>query len=360
MLQGLQELSRIESTAGCGGGSAGARIHGGVLLALDAYVRPLGFDLNDLVNELGLSFGAPSQWQQQFISLIDFSQLLDFISRRLHDPYVGLHWCTRSPVFRGRLIGLAARYAQTPLDSLQLIAHFMSAALDLKQCEVQVEGREVSFVWSFSPLVVRPEHLSDCVATEIANCFRSEGARSGFGPLRVEVCRARPEPRGYYANVLGAPVQFGTRGNRVVFDLEVVSRPRAGADALLFDALTELVVRRLADMQQHKDFVTQVCDVILAQIENVDLNLEWVAREIGMSPRVLQRRLAENGATFQGLYDRMRRELASELLRNTEVPISEISYRVGFSAVGNFTRAAKRWFGQSPKRWRQAQAPVTH
>ncbi|MEP1933647.1 MAG: helix-turn-helix domain-containing protein, partial [Roseibium sp.] len=58
------------------------------------------------------------------------------------------------------------------------------------------------------------------------------------------------------------------------------------------------------------------------------------------------------------IHDRMRRDLASELLRNTGAPISEIAYRVGFSATGNFTRAAKRWFGLPPKQWRQQEAVV--
>nr|WP_281392988.1 helix-turn-helix transcriptional regulator [Roseibium litorale] len=81
-----------------------------------------------------------------------------------------------------------------------------------------------------------------------------------------------------------------------------------------------------------------------------------VARELGMSLRVLQRRLSETGHKFQELHDDIRRVLASDLLRVTALPVSEISYRLGFSAIGNFTRAARRWFGMPPREWRWAGA----
>ncbi|MFD1696404.1 helix-turn-helix transcriptional regulator [Roseibium aestuarii] len=356
MLPRYQELSRIEGSRGCNPNYASARIHGGVLVSLDTYARDLGHDLLQVINELGLSFGAPSQWGGQYVSQVDFGHLLDELSVRVDDPCLGLNWCTRRPVSRERLIGLAARYAPTPLEALQMIARFLSIAIDTRRCEVEQEGDEVSLVWSFSPLLVRPEHLSDGLAAEFSSCFREEFGRSGCAPVRVELARRQPKVRGYYGSILGAPVQFEARSNRLVFSTPAMLRRNGAADPMLYDALVELCARRFADLQEHKDFVSQVSDVILARIDDVDLNLEVAARELGMSPRVLQRKLAEKSATFQDLYDRMRRELASELLRNTTVPISEIAYRLGFSAVGNFTRAAKRWYGVPPKRWRHTQA----
>lgn len=43
-----------------------------------------------------------------------------------------------------------------------------------------------------------------------------------------------------------------------------------------------------------------------------------IASQLGMSGRTLQRRLSDKGASFQGLVDLARRELAEQLLRDTD------------------------------------------
>jgi AraC-like DNA-binding protein len=63
--------------------------------------------------------------------------------------------------------------------------------------------------------------------------------------------------------------------------------------------------------------------------------------------------LAEQETSFQALYESTRRKIADELLSEANLPVSDIAYRLGFSAVGNFTRAARRWFDHSPSDWRR-------
>lgn len=356
MLHRDYENSPVDRTAGCNSAMVHGRILGDVLISLQQYVQTQGLDLMDEINELGLSFGASSQWGRHYVSLIDFSQLLSSLAIKLRDPCIGLSWCSRGGGPRENVLRLAVRYAATPQDGLQLIARFLEMAIDMKKCEVHFEGGETWLSWAFSPILVHQEHLSDGFATEYCRCFREEFGRFGGGPVRVELQRSAPENRGNFIRVLGVPVVFEASGNRLVFSSAAVAQANPRADAGLHDALVELSERRLADRIQRKDFISQVCDLIMQRIEQADINLEWVARELGMSPRVLQRKLAEKGTTFQELYDQMRCQFAGELLKNTDMPISEIAYRLGFSAVGNFTRAAKRWFGMPPKRWRQQQS----
>jgi AraC-like DNA-binding protein len=71
-----------------------------------------------------------------------------------------------------------------------------------------------------------------------------------------------------------------------------------------------------------------------------------------MSARSLQRRLSDEGATFRGLLDGLRCEVAREHLERCRTPIAGIAHLTGFSDVSAFTRAATRWFGESPARLR--------
>ena len=73
-----------------------------------------------------------------------------------------------------------------------------------------------------------------------------------------------------------------------------------------------------------------------------------------LSGRTLQRRLSDRGYSFQTLVDDSRRELAKRLLKETDYPLAEIAFLTGFSEQSAFTRAFKRWAGQTPRSFRIA------
>ena len=71
-----------------------------------------------------------------------------------------------------------------------------------------------------------------------------------------------------------------------------------------------------------------------------------------MSGRTLQRKLAEQGHSYQSLVDAARRELAERLLTDSKHSLAEIAYLTGFSEQSSFNRAFKRWAGQTPRSFR--------
>ena len=73
-----------------------------------------------------------------------------------------------------------------------------------------------------------------------------------------------------------------------------------------------------------------------------------------MSERNLTRRLAREGTSYSGLLARVQSERARNFLRNRELSVSEIGYRLGYSEPAAFTRAFTGWTGQSPLKWRQS------
>ncbi len=83
-----------------------------------------------------------------------------------------------------------------------------------------------------------------------------------------------------------------------------------------------------------------------------DIGEEGVARSLHISVRSLQRKLREEGLTFKGLVDDMRRELATQYTRDSRLTIGEITYLLGFSDPSSYTRAFRRWTGMSPNSFR--------
>ena len=76
--------------------------------------------------------------------------------------------------------------------------------------------------------------------------------------------------------------------------------------------------------------------------------LTAVARAMALHPRVVQRRLAESGTSFEEILDDARRAMAWQLSA-TGMQASQIATMLGYSEQSSYTRACRRWYGESPR-----------
>ena len=83
------------------------------------------------------------------------------------------------------------------------------------------------------------------------------------------------------------------------------------------------------------------------------LDLISLAHEFHMSPRTLSRKLAKDNASFKDLLNDVRITAAKDLLRQTDLPIKCVAFKVGYQNSDSFSRVFKTQTGQSPARWKQ-------
>ena len=96
--------------------------------------------------------------------------------------------------------------------------------------------------------------------------------------------------------------------------------------------------------------ITQTLETLLPH--NID-NLNKIAKLSGLSPRSLQRFLAQENITYSDLLEAVRREKAIALLKDSKLNLTNISRQLGYSNPANFSRAFKRWTNFSPRYFRQ-------
>ena len=77
-------------------------------------------------------------------------------------------------------------------------------------------------------------------------------------------------------------------------------------------------------------------------------SLNDIAANFNVSPRTLQRKLKEEGISYQDVADEVRKSLAIHYLEEGGYPVKEISYMLGYNELSAFTRAFKRWTGRTP------------
>jgi AraC-like DNA-binding protein len=83
-----------------------------------------------------------------------------------------------------------------------------------------------------------------------------------------------------------------------------------------------------------------------------------VARLFSMHRRTLNRHLSTEGLAFRRIADQVRFEIACELMTKTDMALGQVAAVLRYSELSAFTRAFRRWSGQTPSAWRRMQTPL--
>ncbi len=174
-----------------------------------------------------------------------------------------------------------------------------------------------------------------------------------WAPRLIQLSHSRPAEPAPLQQFFGVPIEFNAKLSGIVFDSRWLDRPIAGADPDAFAAVTRAI--QADPSQSMSSFAAQVRRSLQAMIFAGSASSANVARLSGLHERTLRRRLREEGATVRGLSSEVRRDLAQHLLRDTDLPVSEVAAMLRYSDVTVFSRAFRGWTRASPHEWRARQ-----
>lgn len=173
-----------------------------------------------------------------------------------------------------------------------------------------------------------------------------------FQPLAVYFKHAAPATTAFHVAYFGCPVYFGTDRDALLVSRATLQTPNTLGDPGISTFFDRHLAEEITKFDDDLPLERQVRDhVAMALSEGIPAVTD-VAHHLGMSARTLQRRLAEQGYSYQTLVDEARRQLAKRLLRDTDFSLIEVAFMTGFSGQSAFTRAFKRWAGQTPRSFR--------
>lgn len=159
-----------------------------------------------------------------------------------------------------------------------------------------------------------------------------------------------------YRELLGVPFRAGG-STSVTFSPADAERPFLTANDEMWRVFEPELRRRLADLDQVESTTDRVRAVLLELLPAGRTDAAAVARRLALSARTLQRRLAEEGTTFQAVLDRTRLALAHHYLDRPDVTVAEVAFLLGYDEPSSFYRAFHRWSGTTPQQARAAAAP---
>jgi len=170
--------------------------------------------------------------------------------------------------------------------------------------------------------------------------------RRELAPLRVELERAAPSPSEPFARFFRAPIAFAARRNALDFAAADVDAPLPGGNAELARRVDEVLARSVTRLDERR-IAGRARACMVERLPDGEPSQAAVARALGLGARTLQRRLAQEGTTFQALLEATRAELARAYLAEGW-SVTETAFALGFSDASSFSRAFRRWTGAPP------------
>lgn len=318
---------------------------------LEEFAALQGIKLAPLAQSVGID---PAQLQRTDlrISLEAFMRLLHLLEIVSGDDCIGLRYGLHYQRGDSGPFGFALMHAPTLREALRIYRSYQRIAIDLTFFDIAEEPPDVVIRWHYSRLIDYHVQFADLHAALLLRVLRSF-LGDGWAPRKVELLRPQPRAAAFHRAYFGPALSFGAAGtNSIVLPASTLDRASGRDDPRLLELMEAACRAALASMDLSKDLRMQVAEQILALLPQGEASLAQVAAGVAMGERSLQRRLAEQGTSFEKLLEQTRRELSDRLLA-TSAPLSEISYLCGYSNASAYSRAARAWYGMAPQAMRQ-------
>jgi AraC-like DNA-binding protein len=331
-----------------------ARVTGSYLQPLLETAAARGVDARALARAAGLANAlAPLP---ESLAARDYIALLAAGAELAGDPHFGLHVGERVRLGTYSVYGLILLACADFAQALEQTQRYEQLAHDLGRSRLELEAASgvARYTWT-SHFPDASRHLAESVFAGIRT-FGSWLAGRPLAPLRLAFAHASDADAAEYERVLGMVPEFGAEAHLACFDAALLAMPVPNADAGMYPVLQQHAERLLQEREEERErhgIVAQVRACVIRNLANDRVRLAGIAAELGLSPRTLQRKLSDAGASFQQVLDAARHALAQDYLRQRGLSLADIAFLLGYQEQSAFTHAFREWSGMNPGAWRE-------
>ncbi len=265
--------------------------------------------------------------------------LEEFATLQMHamdltrDEALGLHIAERTHESAFDLLAHLISHAPTLREAFGLCARFQRLIMDDSHITLIERGTSVTVHCHFVRTFERADRM------QVASFEH-----------------ARPAHHREYARLVGDVVKFSQHTTALTFDRALLDRVQLHQHPELYALLRSQAERALERVATGIRPADQVKRYLVARPPARIPDISTAARDLGMSARSLRRRLAADATSYRSLVRVILEASAGHMLRDPRQSIQETAFALGFTNVGAFHRAFKRWTGMTPAQYRRGRS----
>ena len=324
----------------------------GWALAIQRALESYQIDPVPLFEQAGIDIDATKDPNVRFPSK-DTLNLLNLGTKHSKDPAFGLTVGRHIRPTSLHALGFANWASRDLREAHDRMCRYFKVFSTCTYGEMFEEGDTVSMQIlpypNFIPLLTN-EHFEAILSCCIQTARHLLPGR--FALERVQLTRKQPDDAlESFQRFFKCPIEWESDRNVIHIHKEIMDTPLPTANPELAQQNEQLCKEYIARFDK-QDIVNLVSNKLVEMLPHGEPSMDAIASELMVSCRTLQRKLKEQGTCYKQLMDDIRKQMAIQYILQSHVPIGEISYRLGFAHISNFSRAFKRWTGMTPVDYR--------
>ena len=321
-----------------------------------SYLDRRGIDARPALLGAGLS---RRQLSRSDIGLSVASQyrFLELAAAEADDQLLGLHVAAEMDLRAIGILFYLAGSSPTVSEALENLAHYSATSNEALVLEIFRQKDEVILaIRHVQEFDERHQQFFELLALWFVRTLHTQ-TNLDFAPLRVTFTHPRDAGQREVHRLLRCPVEFAQTVDSWILPQRVMDLPIVSGDSYLLRILTVHADELLTERHSVTGLQSMVADQLISLLPSGESRAAVVAQRLNMSTRSFARQLAKEGTTFGEILERLRRRLATRYLEHDRMSIKQIAWLLGYSQVGAFNHAYRRWTGTSPARARQKHPP---
>lgn len=313
-------------------------------------------DAPTLLRSIGLDANAPRD-PKLMIADVVYYDLLERLANQMDVSSLPLRVGASMRCDEYGAVGLAWKAAPTLRGSYTRVTRYARLWTSVVEYELQTISDGALFLLHRTGLRRLGLRLSNEATLASAVALSREVSPTGFAPKEVYLKHPAPASTTAHEDYFNCPVVFDAEHDALLISEDSLSQPTRLGDEGITRFLLSHLDTELAAIQIAEDTLAACAKATIARTLSEGVpKMEDIARSLGLSARSFHRRLADEGLTFKLLTEDTRRDLAEGMLAENHHSLSEIAFLTGFSEQSAFSRAFKRWTGDTPAHFRKAHA----
>jgi AraC-like DNA-binding protein len=317
-----------------------------------SYLDRRGIDAEPALSGAGISRRQLSR-DDTGLSVASQYRFLELAATEANDQLLGLHVAAEMDLRSIGILFYLTGSARTVSEALENLARYSRTTNEALVVEIlQHKDQVILAIRRVQELEESHQQFFELLALWFIRTLHKETNRD-FALSRVTFTHARNADLREVHRLLRCPVDFAQGIDSWVLPQRVMDLPIVSGDSQLLRILTAHADDLLAERHSVTGLQSMVANQLAGLLPSGESRAAVVARQLGMSPRSLTRHLAEEGTTFGEILERLRQRLATRYLADDRMSVQQTAWLLGYSEVGAFNHAYKRWTGTAPRRTRK-------